>query len=166
MPCNDAKSLCDQIFSSPTFTTQFITLNCQSNTDTFQQLVIYHHQLDLSEPSQRADNLVVKPSSALIPVRVVRPMLSLSFKEVSKKQQKHFPRVCAGLTCAIALQATSGTVVHIKQCETDGNEVLTTEVITPRAATLYRFLSRRLLSLHRCFLTCFFSLFRVCRSWT
>lgn len=99
----------------------------------FQQLVIYHNQLDLSEPSQRADNLVVKPSSALIPVRVVRPMLSLSFKEVKKK---HFPRVCADLTCAITLQATSGTVVHIKQCETDGNEVLTTEVITPRAATL------------------------------
>lgn len=51
----------------------------------FQQLVIYHNQLDLSEPSQCADNLVVKPSSALIPVRVVRPMLSLSFKQVKKK---------------------------------------------------------------------------------
>ena len=48
-------------------------------------------------------------------------------------------------------------VVHIKQCETDGNEVLTTEVmITPRAATLYHFLSRRLLPIHRCVLTCFF----------
>ena len=45
-----------------------------------QQLVIYHNQLDLSEPVQRADNLVVKPSSALIPVRVVCPMLSLSFE--------------------------------------------------------------------------------------
>lgn len=117
----------------------------------FQQLVIYHNQLDLSEPSPRADNLVVKPSSALIPVRVVRPMLSLSFKEVKKK--KLFPRGCADLTCAIALQATSGMVVHIKQCETDGNEVLTTEVITPRAATLYHFLSCRVLPLHHCVFT-------------
>lgn len=76
----------------PTFTTQFITLDYQSNTDMFQQLVIYHNELDLSEPSPRADNLVVKPSSALIPVRVVRSMLSLSFK-------KHFPRMCADLMC-------------------------------------------------------------------
>lgn len=49
---------------------------------TFQQLVIHHNQLDLSEPSQRADNLLVKLSSALIPARVVRPILSLSRKEV------------------------------------------------------------------------------------
>lgn len=50
----------------------------------FQQLVIYHNQRDLSEPQQHADKLVVKPSWALIPVRVVCPMLSLSFKEVKK----------------------------------------------------------------------------------
>lgn len=31
--------------------------------------------------------------------------------------------------------------VHIKQCETQGNEVLTSEVITPGAATLYPCLS-------------------------
>lgn len=69
----------------PTFTTQFITLKYQSNADTFQQLVIHHNQLDLSEPSLRADNPVVKPSSALIPVRVVRSMLSLSLLKRLKK---------------------------------------------------------------------------------
>lgn len=139
----------------PTFTTQFITLKYQSNADTFQQLVIHHNQLDLSEPSLRADNPVVKPSSALIPVRVVRSMLSLSFKEV-KKSTSHG---CVQTWCAIVLQATSGTVVHIKQCEADGNEVLTTEVSAPREATLYHLLSHQLLPLQCCVLTCFFLFF-------